>query len=172
MPEIFITSDSHFGHRRILDFCQDSRQWAKNDVDKMDQNLIDSWNSVVKDEDIVYHLGDFTFYRSKTKNLKIFDSLKGKKYLIRGNHEKEALSLPWLGMYHYYEIEDCILFHYPIEDWNRRYHGSYHLHGHVHSSTEMPFRHINNRLDIGADNMGPIPKTIQQLKDICNERLV
>ena len=54
--ETFFTSDHHFGHRRIIDYC--GRPYAH--VDEMDEALIANWNARVGHSDVVYHLGDFT----------------------------------------------------------------------------------------------------------------
>ncbi|OTE88367.1 metallophosphatase, partial [Escherichia coli] len=52
----YFTSDMHFFHERLLgenDFAP--RLFAN--VDEMNQQLITSWNAVVKETDHVYHLG-------------------------------------------------------------------------------------------------------------------
>jgi calcineurin-like phosphoesterase family protein len=79
---------------------------------------------------------------AKTAN-EILSKLKGKKYLIKGNHDN-YLSDPHFN-YHLFEwIKDYyvvtmngikfILFHYPILEWDNFFHGSIHLYGHVHNS--------------------------------------
>lgn len=52
----------------------------------MDEALINNWNSVVGENDIVFHLGDFAFapnWRWK----ELLEKLNGRIYLIMGNHE-------------------------------------------------------------------------------------
>ena len=51
----FIIADTHFNHKNIIDYC--NRPFT--DADNMNTALIQNWNSVVKSDDIVYHLGDF-----------------------------------------------------------------------------------------------------------------
>lgn len=41
-----------------------------------------------------------------------------------------------------------VLFHYPIEEWNGFYVGSYHLHGHIHNTTVT---HIDRRYNVSVD---------------------
>jgi calcineurin-like phosphoesterase family protein len=53
---IWFTADHHFGHENIISYCE--RPFA-NAVE-MDAHMIGRWNAVVSDDDIVYHLGDFT----------------------------------------------------------------------------------------------------------------
>lgn len=79
---IWFTSDTHFGHRNIIKFC--NRPW--NTVEEMDNALIENWNKVVKPEDIVFHLGDFAF-ATNGRWKEIINSLNGHIYLIVGNHK-------------------------------------------------------------------------------------
>ena len=45
----FVTSDLHFYHKRIMDFCSGNRPW--NSLDEMHESLIAHWNSKVIQED-------------------------------------------------------------------------------------------------------------------------
>lgn len=58
---------------------------------------------------------------------------------------------------HYLEIKIngkyVILFHYPLESWNKRNKGSYMLHGHTHTGMgQNATENIQNRIDVGIDN--------------------
>ena len=55
--QTWITSDTHLGHSRIIQYT--NRPFP--DVGAMDEALIANWNDRVKDDDTVYHLGDFCF---------------------------------------------------------------------------------------------------------------
>lgn len=133
MSKKFVISDTHFGHYNIIKLC--NRPF--NDENDMNKILIENWNSVVSDDDEVYHLGDFSFYKDDVKNKKIFNSLRGKKFLIKGNHDKNSINLNWVKVYDYFELnyneKRFVLFHYPIEEWNNSYRGAIHLYGHVHN---------------------------------------
>ena len=59
---IWFTSDTHFGHKNIIQYC--SRPW--DNVEKMNEDIINNWNAIVKPNDIVFHLGDVSF-RNKEK---------------------------------------------------------------------------------------------------------
>lgn len=83
----FIISDTHFGH---------TNTWAKfknpdgtplrpfTSTEEMDDTMVERWNDTVKDKDTVYHLGDVVISR---KNLETVKRLRGRKILIRGNHD-------------------------------------------------------------------------------------
>lgn len=82
----FFTSDTHFGHNKILEFCK-ARGVLWPTVEEHDEGLIDNWNSVVSPNDTVFHLGDFAF-AGRERIDEILDRLNGKIILIRGNHDK------------------------------------------------------------------------------------
>lgn len=148
MSETFFISDTHFGHRNILSFCD--RPWST--VDDMNEGLIDLWNETVKPGDVVYHLGDFSFIKGTPKNKDIFDRLNGQKFLVLGNHDyKHIRDLPWVKTFEQKRMNidgvDVILNHYPLLDWNRKMHGAVHLYGHVHG--RIP--HTKVCMDVGMD---------------------
>ena len=52
----------------------------------MEQTLINNWNSRVTKNDEVYILGDMFWYNEEAP--RILSELKGRKYLILGNHDR------------------------------------------------------------------------------------
>lgn len=87
--EKFFISDTHFFHSNILKFINDQGKRIRpfSSLEEMHEYMIEKWNSVVKDNDYVYHLGDVTFqYHGAFNNL--MSRLKGRKRLIVGNHDK------------------------------------------------------------------------------------
>jgi calcineurin-like phosphoesterase family protein len=80
----WFTADHHFGHSNIIKYCN---RPFKN-IGEHDYKLIRLWNSRVKEEDIVYYLGDFCFKSLKDRTAKYYiDQLNGKIIFIRGNHD-------------------------------------------------------------------------------------
>lgn len=53
----FITADLHFGHENIIKFCPLTRGQFK-DAKEMNESIVERWNEVVSDRDVVYLLGD------------------------------------------------------------------------------------------------------------------
>lgn len=85
--KIFLTSDSHYGHLNIIEFC--NRPY-KN-VEEMNHCLIDNWNKKVPADGLVFHLGDFAWGGYPFwKNIR--DQLNGKIILIKGNHDEKNLT--------------------------------------------------------------------------------
>ena len=82
---IWITSDTHFGHNK--EFIYKARGF--NSLDEMESFIIKDWQKV-QDDDIVYVLGDFFLGDDYAKINEILSKLKGKIYLLRGNHDTDA----------------------------------------------------------------------------------
>ncbi|MCH7826434.1 MAG: metallophosphoesterase, partial [Bacteroidetes bacterium] len=124
---IYFTSDLHFGHEKIISFC--NRPFGC--VKEMDDTLIANWNATVTKNDVVYILGDFAFYKEQDKIEELWNSLNGIKHWIIGNHDNNGQlnNLYKLGRIFKpksydelkYNKRKFILFHYPIEFWNKGY---------------------------------------------------
>lgn len=158
---VFFTSDQHWGHAAIIDMC--ARPFS--DVDEMDRHMVDDWNSVVRPSDTVWHLGDFAFRLRSGRLDALFQRLNGIKHLIVGNHDSDdTLALPWASIAQMREItlegQRVWLSHYALREWPRFYKDSLHLFGHSHS--KMPGS--RRCLDVGVDNVGFVPQTLNQLK--------
>lgn len=131
----FVIADTHFGHKNVIDY--ENRPFGS--IEEMDNFIINQWNSVVGNEDIVYVLGDFSFYNSE-KTKQIFSRLKGIKRLVMGNHDR-GHSAAWFRIIGFNEVYDTpivinnflILSHEPPEYFN--IHTPYfYMYGHVHST--------------------------------------
>lgn len=151
---IFFTSDLHFSHSNILEFCKESR--PVNTIKEHDDLLISNWNDSVNDDDIVMCLGDM-FFGSQSVAHTILPELKGKKVLIYGNHDLKirndrSLQAHFIGLHDYYECKidgiHVVMFHYPIFEHNKMFSGAFHLHGHTHGKVSLPGR----TMDVGIDS--------------------
>jgi len=150
----FITSDIHFSHRGILNFCPKTRPFGT--TEEMDRKIIEFWNEDVSHSDLVYILGDVSF-AGKDDTIKILNRLNGKKILIVGNHDKKLLKHTGVykcfdAVHDYLEVnhdgQRLVMFHFPIWEWNQIHRGAIHFHGHVHGgSTGIPGR----IKDVGMD---------------------
>jgi calcineurin-like phosphoesterase family protein len=153
--DTWFTSDTHYFHKRIQEFCPDTR--AGKDADEMTELMVQSWNGRVKPHDRVYHLGDVSF-GSYAKTAQVLGRLNGNIELIMGNHDGKtlrSLSGYFASMkdYDHIKIGDqyLVLCHFPIENWREMRHGTIHLHGHLHGDTHHECRVLPNRLDVGVD---------------------
>ena len=166
---IFVTSDTHFGHENILKYEQDSRPFAT--IEEMNEKIIENWNSVVSEEDTVYMLGDM-FLGSVELIDKIMPRLKGKKILIRGNHDSDArvakIEKYCEGVYSIYNLKYkdkfFVMCHYPIREWQNKEHGAIHLYGHVHSNEHRQgVLTESNSFHVGMDTNQLTPISIDEV---------
>lgn len=81
-PETWITSDQHWSHNNI-------RQYQDRPENHFEL-MYNKWNTVVKDTDTVFHLGDLVCYGQVDTHPWFLDGLRGHKYLLRGNHDKHS----------------------------------------------------------------------------------
>lgn len=176
---IFFTSDTHFGHKNILEYCSETRPFKS--IEEHDQHVINCWNSKVSKCDSVYHLGDFAL-STKEYTEHILSKLNGHIGLIRGNHDNGisgalAKKFAFVKDYHIAKIKDneigctqkIVLSHYPIETWNFQYQGSWSLHGHSHGSLKTI---LPARLDVGVDVHNFMPLSYQDIKTILTKRML
>jgi calcineurin-like phosphoesterase family protein len=169
MSNIWFTSDTHFGHKKIIQYCD--RPY--DSVEEMDAELIDNWNQVVKPTDEVYFLGDFSL---SFKNVRqVVPLLNGTKHLVAGNHDLCHSSNSGAGAYRkrYVDVgfEDVceslylsvggqrVLCHhmpfFDLKDPDQRFpehkphnQGGWLLHGHVHQRWKIKGRQINVGVDV------------------------
>lgn len=92
-PQTWFTSDPHFGHDNVLDFCNRPFEDMEDMLDVMRKNH----NALVKPEDTVIYVGDIFFYMDKPVAKAYMDSLNGKKVLVRGNHDRKARDMTQMG---------------------------------------------------------------------------
>lgn len=140
---IYFTSDTHFCHSNIINLSQ--RPFRH--VDEMNQCLIQNWNAYLSEYDEIYILGDFAYKGATGAVNNILTRLKGKKYLIRGNHDLfiddvsfDTSAFEWIKDYYVLDYKKLkfVLFHYPILEWQGFFGDAIHLYGHVHNSSKSP----------------------------------
>ena len=143
---IFVISDTHFGHRNIIKYC--NRPFA--DTDEMDEAIVRNWNEVVRPQDIVYHLGDVYF---KMKEPSFLRRLMGRKRLLLGNHDSGKDSIlqacfQKIGVWRMFPEYGVVLTHIPIhmgiehaEERAEKY--DLNVHGHIHDQDPPTNKHIN-----------------------------
>lgn len=138
MVRTWVTADPHFGHAGVCKFLRNDgsplRPW--DDPQEMDDELVRRWNERVKDEDRVYLLGDVVINR---KALHTLYRLKGRKVLVKGNHDIFKLEdyLPHFDDIRAYVVQKdnegnkVILSHIPIHPESIGRRGT-NIHGHLH----------------------------------------
>lgn len=162
---LWFTSDTHFYHSKVIEFCR--RPFAS--VEEMNEAIINNWNAVVRPDDVIYHLGDFSF-KGKTQSEFILNRLNGHKHLIQGNHDhSKTVKLSgwesvdkWCGLR--YSDVSMFLCHYPSSDWHPY---DIMLHGHSHGTSAK----VEKRWDVGVDVWNYKPVSLKEVlaRDVFHE---
>ena len=167
MSNIWLTSDSHFGHTNIAG--PKISRWSSgyrdfNSVHEMNMALVNGINKYVKEDDILYHLGDWSF--GGVHNILQFrNSIVCKNiHLILGNHDQHIVDKEI--KYHdtsfnpidlFSSVQDVLtldigktklfLSHYSHRVWLGSHKGVIHLYGHSHGSIPD----FGCSMDVGVD---------------------
>ncbi len=186
--QLYFTSDTHYMHTNI---CRGTTRWSNADgftrdfdtLDQMNNRIVNGINSVVGQDDILFHLGDWSFggfemieqFRNRINCRNI--------HIILGNHDhhierdREGIRGLFTSVNQYLELEvkgkdweqNYVLMHYPIISWNKMNDGVIHLHGHVHLSAD---RRIGKgkTMDVGVDGNGLNPLHTSDIKRLMGNQ--
>ena len=186
--QLYFTSDTHYMHTNI---CRGTTRWSNADgftrdfdtLDQMNDRIVNGINSAVGQDDILFHLGDWSFggferieefrNRINCKNI----------HIVLGNHDhhierdREGIRGLFTSVNQYLELEvkgkdweqNYVLMHYPIISWNKMNDGVIHLHGHVHLSAD---RRIGKgkTMDVGVDGNGLDPLHTSDIKRLMKDQ--
>lgn len=153
---MFISSDLHFCHKRVKEFCPETRPWAT--LEEMNEELIKKWNVCANKPRVkMFHLGDFSFGLEEETEA-IASRLNGDITFIVGNHDR-SYTREILSKYGHVKYYDEVkynkhffcLMHYPLLDWNKKAKGSVMLHGHTHGSIVETEVDRGKTMDVGWD---------------------
>lgn len=124
--------------------------------------MVEAWNSVVRQQDTVYHLGDVAI---KRKSLPVLSKLCGRKVLIKGNHDIFKLKdyLPYFEDIRAYKIFPefgIICSHIPIHPeslarWKLN------VHGHLHNNKLPDPRY----LCVSVERINYTPVALEDIKE-------
>ena len=180
--KVWFTSDTHYNHANI---CRGTTQWDRSgqnhfrDFDTLNQMnavLVNNINAVVGHDDILIHLGDWSFGGfdsiAEFKNRIVCQNI----HLVLGNHDhhiannRDGIAEIFSSVHQYLDLSikwpdgsgkhngvHFVCMHYPIASWDGLGKGVPHLHGHVHLP---PNRRVGRGkvMDVGVDgnNLSPI----------------
>jgi calcineurin-like phosphoesterase family protein len=162
----------------------------------MNQTIVDNINTVVKEDDILFHLGDWSF-NGIENILKFRQQIKCKNVnLILGNHDEhiennKIITQPDGYFIHSQDLFDSInqyleleikvpngkafnkhkftLFHYPIASWKDMNKGVIHLHGHVHLNENKKLS-AGKAMDVGVDGNSYKPYSLNDIIGIMGKQ--
>jgi calcineurin-like phosphoesterase family protein len=193
---LFFTSDTHYNHANI---CSATTNWENesgrnvrdfSSLAIMNANLIDNINGLVREQDILIHLGDWSF--GGFESIAAFRNQIACKtiHLVLGNHDhhiknnKEGIKdlFASVSEYRYLTVVEqakskqapatkhrFILSHYPIASWQDMGQGVMHLHGHVHLPNHLRVG-PGKMMDVGVDGNGLVPINLEEVLSILEPR--
>ena len=184
---IFFTSDTHFGHSKIIDYCK--RPFSS--IEEHDKTLIQNWNNAVGQDDIIFHLGDFAYGNSQFI-ANIIKQLNGNIILIKGNHDLRNMNPTLYNIFSDVVYQARILIdkqtvylnHFPFLCFD---HGDINLYkdnysiqlfGHVHSGPLTSSEDVNRlnilfptQYDVGVDNNNYTPISWIDVKNKIKQQI-
>jgi len=157
MPDIWLTADTHFAHPNILRHMHLRGEAFENIMDMEDQ-FIDTINSMVKPKDLLIVAGDFCWKAGRVGHFRQRLNVR-EIHVAMGNHDaaslKNHVSVCRNMLFEKLNGRWFHIVHYPLLSWRKMNHGGICCYGHSHGMFEeqldewMPHR---NAMDIGIDN--------------------
>lgn len=179
MKDIWLISDTHFGHENILTFRHQGGELIRGNifssVEEMDEVMIDQWNRYVKPGDKVYHLGD-VFFGNKDTFIQNWKRLNGQKRLILGNHDdakffaKHEL-VAKIDVWRMFPEHGLLLTHVPVHEtvlYEGRFKGveAINIHGHLHQNPSPSIKHRC----VSVEQIDYTPIHIEDVRDGARKR--
>ena len=170
---IYYTSDLHIYHDNLIKSKFRDFKSSQDCAITMLNNI----NRVVKEDDILYILGDITMINKERKSLAegFLKSLNTKRIIIlKGNHDEAKVLDEWKdkgiiqNWYYTTELRDIafhcevpvFLSHYPVIDYHSGNNCTICLHGHSHGKLK---RQLYDLYDVGVDCNNFKPVTLEQI---------
>ena len=157
---IWFISDTHFNHDK--NFIWEARGFQS--VQEMNEAIVERWNSCIKPDDIIYHLGDVILGELEP-GLEILKSLNGHIRLAIGNHDTESRLTAFKNLFEDiqmgYRIKgqkgSCLMLsHYPQLTNNTDHFYTYSIHGHTHSPNPFCEFPLMYNVNCEAHNCNPV----------------
>jgi len=169
LQEIWLISDTHFWHKNIIEYCGRPQDWQ--------EMCIKNWNDVIKNDDTVLHLGDFSL-GNKEMTKEVASMLNGKIYMIGGNHDRHGkkwfkdVGIIKIGPFVVHsggKEDDKIVYftHKPLQD-NNLGEGCYCIHGHWHQKSLFVWEGFNGckYMNVSVEQMHYKPRKFKNLLPI------
>ncbi len=196
----WFTSDTHAFHKGIV---RGTSEWEDKQktrdfdtVEEMTEKMASNFNKLVKSDDILYHIGDWSF--GGFDNIKRFRDMLNCNtiHLILGNHDhhiernKNGIQGLFSSVGYYKEItlnkQRIVLSHYAMRVWNKSHHGSWMLYGQSHGTLDKMTPQMSNptwigdmyyiknykTMDVGVDTNNLEPYSLDELHTIMDPREV
>jgi len=170
----YFTSDTHHGDERLNLFGRDG---AFKSAKECDEYIIKKWNEIVKEDDIIFHLGDVAMTK---EGLDLVKQLNGIKYLIKGNYDKADQTAKYevsdeLLLEYFDKVEEYFALKITLEDGSteeiflvhepeKAREDMFNLVGHIHGLWKVQ----RNKINVGTDAWHFMPVSLDQVKFYIN----
>ena len=167
MAEKYVISDTHFYHKRILEFLDNEGKKFRGDlfdtVEEMNECIADNWVDIVKPKDIIYHLGDVHFGNRELTGA-LLKKLPGRKRLIVGNHDniKAIAKDNWFQKIYMWRMLPelkAVLTHVPLHPSSLEVKSLVNIIGHIHQNTSPEGPYVNACVEVNNYT----PRNIEEL---------
>lgn len=191
MPEIWFTADLHLGHANIIRYCNrpylspnerereavgTGGKVSAETVRRHDAAILSAINERVARKDTLWILGDFSLSP-------IYEATRYREAIrcrhvnfVRGNHDLPSYDALFERVIDQGMVKvngkKIWLNHYPMRSWDKAFHGSWHLYGHVHGRLQEEDAE-NPRLlarDVGIDATGYEPLSFPEIEAYMKPR--
>jgi len=190
--KLWFTSDTHYNHANI---CSATTKWTDpvtcrefKTLEHMNAHLVGNINEVVGQNDILFHLGDWSF--GGFEQIEIFRKqiICENVHIITGNHDHHIennrencqslfssvnkylnLVVKWNVGTHFACEQRFALMHFPIASWDNMARGAIHLHGHVHFPGDKRIGK-GKMMDVGCDGNMLYPIQLQEVLRLMDKQ--
>jgi calcineurin-like phosphoesterase family protein len=184
---VYFWADAHIGHKNAYNFVDKDNNPMRpfKDMYECEKLMVDNYNLIVNDNDIVYFLGDILLDKARAEVLSFMK--KGSKHLVLGNHDNKG-DVTFYRQYFdkiygvlYQPKLKSILSHMPVHPYllgpqkylNGETRFEYSIHGHLHDSHVLNTDGTKDKryLNCCVEIVGYKPVTFEELKEINNNFL-
>jgi len=190
--KLWFTSDTHYNHGNI---CSATTQWTDpvtcrefKSLEKMNAHLVGNINEKVGQDDVLFHLGDWSF--GGFEQIEIFRNQIVCKnvHIITGNHDhhiendREGVQSIFSSVNKYLNLvvkwnvgtplmgeQRFALMHFPIASWDNMARGAIHLHGHVHFPADKRIG-VGKMMDVGCDGNELYPIEMSEILRLMDKQ--
>ena len=189
---LWFTSDTHYNHSNI---CSATTQWTDpvtcrefKSLAHMNAELVCKINECVRQDDILFHLGDWSFggfeQIERFRNQIVCQNI----HIITGNHDHHIennrencqslfssvnkylnLNVKWNVGTPFAREQRFALMHFPIASWDNMARGAIHLHGHVHFPHQTRIGK-GKMMDVGVDGNFLFPIEMDDVLRLMKEQ--
>jgi calcineurin-like phosphoesterase family protein len=190
--KLWFTSDTHYNHANI---CSATTQWTDpvtcrefKTLEHMNAHLVGNINEMVGQDDILFHLGDWSFGGFEQIQ-KFRDQIVCKNvHIITGNHDhhiennRENCQSLFSSVNKYLDLvvkwnvgtpmmgeQRFALMHFPIASWDNMARGAIHLHGHVHFEPKIRIGK-GKMMDVGVDGNALYPNEMSTILSLMKNQ--